>query len=204
MHSLPSAIKPIEGVYTRESMYATSSLKENRESSKGFSSLGRSTGAKVSSLIKTPKSKKFLDDSQVKYSSPDFRSTDNEFFPVANTDDFNCFRRQSIDTIASARNGGVNSTMGASNHPINRFDAISENDFEPMFNSEKFLPYEDNSSKNNARLSELYTRNLKQKPHLKSSYPLEGLTFAEVDEKNKRDGRQQRVRVIEFQLCFIL
>ena len=162
-------------------MYATSSLEENRESSKGFSSLGRSTGAKVSSLLKTPKSKKFLDDSQVKYSSPDFRFTDNEFFPFANPDDFNFFRRQSIDTIASARNGGVNSTMGASNHPNNRYDAISGNDFEPMLNSEKFLPYEDNSSKNNARLSELYTSNFEQQLHLMSSNPLESL--AEVDEK---------------------
>jgi chromosome segregation ATPase len=51
MNYLPSAIKPIEGACTRESMYATSSLKENRDNSKGFSSLGRSTGAKVSLFI---------------------------------------------------------------------------------------------------------------------------------------------------------
>ena len=178
-------------MYGLDTMYKSNN-KENSKSSSGFFSLGRSAGAKAASLLKTPKAKQFLDDSAVKYSSPDFRSTDSEFFPIANPDDFS-FRRQSIDTIASARNGLANSTMGTSNHPINRFDAISENDFEAAFNSEKFLPFENNNRNTSDRLSILQTRNLKQKPHLKSSYPLEALSFPEFDEKNIREGRQQRV-----------
>jgi hypothetical protein len=63
MHSLPSAIKQIEGA--RESMHATSGLKENRESSKGCSSAGallqyfRST---ASSLMKVRVGEKNLRD----------------------------------------------------------------------------------------------------------------------------------------------
>jgi hypothetical protein len=141
----------------------------------------------------------FLDDSTVKYSSPDFRSHDNEFFPMSNPDDVS-FRRQSIDT--NARNGLANSTMGNTNDPINRFDAISENDFEAAFNAEKILPFEGNT--NNDRLTILNSRNLKQKPHVKSSYPLETLSYPEVDEKHVREGRQPRVSIIDFPMCFIV
>ena len=55
---------------------------------------------------------------------------------------------------------------------FNRFNAISENEYEEPSLNQKYLQIQD-SSLNLNRLSTLQTRNLKQKPHLKSSYALE-------------------------------
>ncbi len=103
-------------------------------------------------------------------------------------------RRFSIDSFSR----GSSAVCGSSsmiNHSINvgsyqnmpalnRFNAISENEYEEPSNNHKSLQLADNTNAVR-RLSTLQTRNKQQKPHLQSSYALEDVTQT-VDENSLR------------------
>jgi hypothetical protein len=97
-------------------------------------------------------------------------------------------RRYSMDSFArvSASNS---STLPA----FNRFNAISENEFEEPSINQKFLQI-DNSQVQMHRLSTLQIRNQQSKPHLKSSYALESLLPAVTE--NQVRGEKENVAVV--------
>lgn len=151
-------------------------------------------------MLSTPKSK-FYDDSFVKYTSPDLR-TNEPFQEQFNQDDMS--RRFSIDSFS--RSGNNNATMVVPS--FNRFNAISENEFEePDINQKSF--HIESSTNGLHRLSTLQTRNLQTKPHLKSSYALD-FTLPAVSEHhirgdvdNKENNRVSlRIEKVNWRIIF--
>ena len=133
--------------------------------------------------------------------SPDLRTSSAQVKNVFNQDDLS--RRYSIDSYSHHGTGSmasyvpsisnVSSNVG-SIMPFNRFSAISENEYEEPSINQKFLQMQDPSVGSNAdrRLTTLQTRNLKQKPHLKSSYAIEMLPASENLIAGDKENRVQR------------
>jgi hypothetical protein len=120
-------------------------------------------------------------------------------------DDFS--RRYSIDSFSRGPNsallnpttpslGSTSINVGSfSNVPsFNRFNTISENEYEEPSINQKFFQYSDNSNAMR-RISTLQTRNKQVKPHLQSSYALEDVTASlsenqiRGDQWNKENNR---------------
>lgn len=156
------------------------------------------TAAAVAShALSTPK--RFLDDHRIgKYTSPELRTMSEQAFEPATNSDFGSLgsgiggiggmnggaddsRRYSIDSFSRG-----NSTVTVSLPQFNRFNTISENEFEEPDINQKSLELEMNGNLN--RLSILQTRNQRAPPHLKSSYALEMNlpTSNELDVKENR------------------
>ena len=115
--------------------------------------------------MSTPKNK-FYDDSFVKYTSP---GSKEHVFGDETINAEEISRRYSIDSFSRSMNNQNQTTVMPS---FNRFNAISENEFEePDINQKSFHIPE--NTQNLHRLSTLQIRNLQTKPHLKSSYALE-------------------------------
>ena len=86
-------------------------------------------------------------------------------------------RRFSMDSVAAMRaNASTQAAAAAAAAAaggFNRFNAISEADFEEPNVNQKYLMLDHQAHTQQHRLSTLQTRNLQAKPHLKSSYALE-------------------------------
>lgn len=107
-------------------------------------------------------------------------------------------RRYSIDSFsrgasscsASIGNQSINQIGSYNNMPaLNRFNAISENEYEEPSNNHKSLQI--STSHNDStmalrRLSTLQIRNKQQKPHLQCSYALEDDTMHFANKENTR------------------
>jgi len=111
------------------------------------------------------KNGKFLDDSLLRFTSPELGTRDVLSEMNTGNDDFS--RRCSIDSFSRNQ---ANATMVMPT--FNRFNTISENEFEEPSINQKFLQAS-NEENGSRRLSTLQIRNQQSKPHLKSSYPLE-------------------------------
>jgi hypothetical protein len=154
--------------------------------------------------LSTPK-RKCMDDSFVKYSSPELSSNPMRQ-STAIPDELS--RRFSIDSVATKTIGGSatisNSTISSGNAimtSFNRFNTISESEFEEPHLNQKFLMQppsalpslsastNDLTADPNKRLSILQIRNQQAKPHLKSSYPLE-IALPAVNESQIRGDKE--------------
>jgi len=78
---------------------------------------------------------------------------------------------------------------------FNRFNAISENEFEEPSVNQKFLQLQqDNPINAMKRLSSLQDRNTKVQPHLRSSYALENLPADEYQIRGTmHESKENRV-----------
>lgn len=164
------------GLSTTSSNNVTSSTALQFDSSS--SNVSRFIPKTASHTLSTPK-RPFFDDHRIttKYTSPELRTqTDlNMFEPASNTDFGTASigagggpddsRRFSIDSFSRPSNITVNLPQ------FNRFNTISENEFEEPDINQKSLELEMTGNLN--RLSILQTRNQRAPPHLKSSYALE-------------------------------
>lgn len=142
----------------------------------------------------TPKGKSF-DDQCVKYSSPDLRTSNS--IPTYNQDDIS--RRFSIDSFKNsnpslANSSSVNACSIAGG--FNRFNAISENEFEEPSVNQKFLQFQENSGNQFKRMSSLVERNNRCQPHLRSSYALENLPADENQIRGALNTETKENRVI--------
>ena len=137
-------------------------------------------------VLSTPKLKS-VDDSYVKFTSPDLRTHD--VFSEMNNDDVS--RRYSIDSFSRNAN---NASMSMVPPAFNRFNTISENEFEEPSINQKFLQIENHSGAMH-RLSTLQTRNQQAKPHLKSSYALENLPVSSDDQVTGQTNKEKENRM---------
>ena len=130
-------------------------------------------------------------------------------------------RRYSIDSFSRGAGGsGVGSAPSLGNSTINvgsfnnvpsfnRFNTISENEYEEPSINQKFFQVNDNANALR-RISTLQTRNKQQKPHLQSSYALEdvtsGVTETQIrgDAWNKENSSSTVGRVFIFLSHFFL
>ena len=143
--------------------------------------------------LSTPKQQMFMDDFGVKYTdaheilnNPHYMSHDE------------LSRRFSIDSM---RMSNVSSTPSVVMPAFNRFNAISEHEFEESVANHKSLDV-DNPEQAIRRLSTLQVRNQQTKPHLQSSYALElnipssedqirrGMLESGGNKENTGNGRQ--------------
>jgi hypothetical protein len=139
-----------------------------------------------SAVLSTPKLKS-VDDSYIKFTSPDLRT--HEIFGEMNNDDAS--RRYSIDSFSRNAN---NASMSMVPPAFNRFNTISENEFEEPSINQKFLQIENHSGAMH-RLSTLQTRNQQAKPHLKSSYALENLPVSSDDQVTGQANKEKENRM---------
>ncbi len=152
-------------------------------------------------VLSTPKHR-FMDDSAVKYhQDPHARGNElfgEQFSSLQHDHDFS--RRFSIDSFATGRNSTSNNNQTGVMPSFNRFNAISENEFEePDFNQKSLHhatslsalnTHQENQENAARRISTLQIRNQQTKPHLKSSYPLEMMT-QDVHEDVIRKGASE-------------
>lgn len=89
-------------------------------------------------------------------------------------------RRYSVDSISTSRSSNTSTQIPPQFN--NRFNTISENEFEEPTANMKFL-VESNPAQQQHRLSTLQTRNQQSKPHLKSSYALEEFSAVQANEE---------------------
>ena len=152
------------------------------------------TLSQKSRILSTPKSK-FYDDQHVKYSSPELRTNYN----INNLNQDDISRRFSIDStnFKNSNSNIANSSACSIAGGFNRFNAISENEFEEPSVNQKFLQLQqDNPINAMKRLSSLQDRNNKVQPHLRSSYALEDLPADEnLIRGALRESKENRVNM---------
>ncbi len=113
---------------------------------------------------------KFFDDSFHKFSSPSLATNQQQ----QETCDLS--RRYSIDNVSRASFSSQNNPTTTAVSAFNRFNTISENEFEePSIFQKSLLSNEENAMMAQRRLTQIIARNQQTKPHLKSSYALEEL-----------------------------
>lgn len=110
-------------------------------------------------------------------------------------------RRFSIDSTnfknsnSNLANSSVNACSIAGG--FNRFNAISENEFEEPSVNQKFLQLQENPMNAMKRLSSLQDRNNRLQPHLRSSYALENLPADENQIKCAyQESKENRVIIL--------
>jgi hypothetical protein len=144
-------------------------------------------------VLSTPKNKFSMDDQHVKYSSPELRTN----FNIQNINQDDISRRFSIDSFKNSNTNLSNSSVNACSLAggFNRFNAISENEFEEPSVNQKFLQLQqDNPINAMKRLSSLQDRNTKVQPHLRSSYALENLPADEYQIRGTmHESKENRV-----------
>lgn len=127
----------------------------------------------------TPK-RPFFDDHRIKdkFTSPELRTSSDAMFEPAHSDmNFGAAGSTGHASEADSRRFSIDSlsrhsmTTTASMPQFNRFNTISENEFEEPDINRKSLELE--MTGNLQRVSILQTRNQRAPPHLKSSYALE-------------------------------
>ncbi len=121
----------------------------------------------LAGILSTPKMR-FSDDSFHKFTSPSLGTNDQFGSDFPEMPDHDISRRFSIDSFSQGNQNNV--TVG-----FNRFNTISENEFEEPSINQKFLGNGENSQLAQRRLTQIQARNQQTKPHLKSSYALEQL-----------------------------
>jgi len=143
--------------------------------------------------LSTPKTQskpcppKFFDDSFHKFSSPSLGTNQQE---ACNVGDLS--RRFSIDNISRASFYSQNNPTTTAVSAFNRFNTISENEFEePTVFQKSLLSNEENALIAQRRLTQIIDRNKHTKPHLQSSYALEELP-SNFESLLKEDGKENR------------
>ena len=146
-------------------------------------------------ILSTPKvqiQNKFYDDSFQKFTSPSLGTgSGDHVFGENDIPDADFSRRFSIDSFSRNSMANQNNvTMG-----FNRFNTISENEFEEPSVNQKFLVNGDNSHMAQRRLTQIHARNQQTKPHLKSSYALEQLPVSSEFPINSKENRDTSMRM---------
>ena len=130
---------------------------------------------------------KFLDDSFHKFSSPSLGTNAHEPCELGEIS-----RRFSIDNISRASFSSQQNPSTAVS-AFNRFNTISENEFEePVQFQKTLLTSEENTVIAQRRLTQIIARNQQTKPHLKSSYALEELpdNFEKLLKEDSKENRE--------------
>jgi hypothetical protein len=129
---------------------------------------------------------RFSDDSFHKFTSPSLGTNDQFGSEFPDMPDHDISRRFSIDSFSQTNQNNV--TMG-----FNRFNTISENEFEEPSINQKFLGSGENTQMAQRRLTQIQARNQQTKPHLKSSYALEQLPLGQASNSESiiKDGTKE-------------